>query len=68
MRFDVLAPDSIGEGNVLSLTTTVTNTSATETINGIVVHGAIDNGTFHSGPPGCTVDNGGEGGDDRLPD
>jgi hypothetical protein len=58
LRFDVLAPATIGDGNVLSLTTTVTNTSATDTIHGIVVHGAIDSGTFHSGPPGCTVDNG----------
>ncbi len=58
LRIDVLQPDSIPEGNVLSLTGTITNTSATETISGIVVHAAIDNGTIHSGPPGCTVDNG----------
>lgn len=62
LRFDVLAPDAVPEGAVLSLTTTVTNTSATQIISGIVVHGAIDIGTFHSGPPDCTVDNGGEGG------
>ena len=58
LRFDVAAPASIPAGDVLSLTGTVTNTSATEAITGVVVHGAIDNGAyFHSGPSGCTVNN-----------
>ncbi len=62
LQFSVLAPPTIPAGKVLQLTTTVTNTSATDPISDIFLHGSLDNGAYQSGPPECVVDNGGEGG------
>ena len=57
LEFAIPVPGSVSDGTPLTINGTLTDTSATQTINNITVSGSIDAGSFTSAPSGCQITN-----------